>query len=113
MNEKIRFPCPCGGKIKWTKEKVIQSGVDCGVLDVEVCDKCGNMYLPDDSMRIVEQKLKEKGLWGMERGEVKFWKSGNSVIVRFPTEMTHELCLDHVKKGYVYQEAENKLTIEY
>lgn len=113
MSKKIRFPCPCGGKIRWTKEKVVQSGVDCGILDVEICDKCGNMYLPDDSMKIVEQKLKEKRLWGTKRKEVKFWKSGNSVIIRLPTEMTHELGLDRVKKGYVYQEGENKLTIEY
>ncbi|MBW2975425.1 hypothetical protein KY366_06920 [Candidatus Woesearchaeota archaeon] len=111
--EKIRFPCPCGGKIRWTKEKVIQSGVDCGVLDVEICDRCGNMYLPDDSMKSVEKKLKERGLWGTKRREVKFWKSGNSVTVRFPTDMTHELGLDRVKKGFAYQDGENKLTIEY
>ena len=113
MEDKIRFPCPCGGKIRWAKEKVVQSGVDCGILDVESCDKCGTMYLTGESMQIVEQKLKENGLWGTKRREVKFWKSGNSITVRFPTEMTQELGLDRIKKGFAYQDGEHKLTIEY
>ena len=112
-SKKIRFPCPCGGKIRWAKEKVMQQGVDCGVLDVEICDKCGEMYLPDWSMLEVEKKLKEKGLWGMERKEIKFWRSGNSVILRLPTKMTYEFGLDNVKKGNVYKEGENRFVVEY
>ncbi len=42
--EKLNYPCPCGGKVKWKKEKVVQDGIDCGVLDVEYCDTCGEMY---------------------------------------------------------------------
>ena len=61
MSKKIEFPCPCGGKLKWKKEKVVRQGVDCGILDIEVCEKCGDMYLPSASMRIVEQKLKAAG----------------------------------------------------
>ncbi len=113
MAEKIRFPCPCGGKIKWLKQKVVQDGIDCGVLDVEVCDKCKTEYLPDWSMKIVEEKLKKAGLWGVKRKEVRFWKSGNSVIIRLPTELTHELGLNNIKKGYIYQEGENKFIVEY
>ncbi len=111
--EKISFPCPCGGTVNWAKEKVVQEGVDCGVLDVEICNKCGEMYLPEESMRLVESKLKAAGLWGVERKEVKFWKSGNSVTVRLPTEFTKKLGLESVKKGLVYQEGRNKLTIEF
>ena len=111
--KKIRFPCPCGGKIRWAKERVIQQGVDCGVLDIEICDRCGEMYLPDWSMLEVEKRLKEKGLWGVERKEVKFWKSGNSVILRLPTKTTHDFGLDNVKKGYVYKEGENRFVVEY
>ena len=80
--EKIEYPCPCGGKVKWKKEKVIQQGIDCGILDVEICNKCKSKYLPEESMIIVENKLKENGLWGMKRKEIKFWKTGNSIVTR-------------------------------
>ncbi len=111
--DKINFPCPCGGFVNWKKEVVVQDGIDCGVLDVEVCDKCGELYLPEESMRTVEGKLKEAGLWGIERKEVKFWKSGSSVTVRLPTEMAKKLGLEKTKKGIIYQEGRNKFAIEF
>ena len=97
MIKKIPYPCPCGGAIKWKKERVVQEGVDCGILDVEYCEKCNEQYFPEESMRIVEEKLKEAGLWGIERKEVKFWKSGNSLVIRFPTEFVKKLKLKDQK----------------
>ena len=112
MAEKINYPCPCGGKVKWTKEKVIMEGVDCGTLDVEVCNKCGEHYLPEESMKIVEQKLKEAGLWGVEREKVSFWKSGGSVILRIPSNMAKMLGLKSNSKGTIYTEGKRKLIVE-
>lgn len=57
--KKIAYPCPCGGNVKWKKQRVVQEGIDCGTLDVEQCDKCSKVYLQEESMRIVENKLKE------------------------------------------------------
>ena len=111
--KKMKFPCPCGGKIRWTKERVIEDEIDCGILDIEICDKCGEEYLPDWSMKIVEGKLQEAGLWGTGREEVKFWKTGNTVTLRFPTKFAQLLGLNKVSKGYVYKEGERKLSIEY
>lgn len=64
-------------------------------------------------MRVVEKKLKEAGLWGVERKEVKFWKSGNSVTIRLPTEVAQKLGLSKIKKGRIYQEGTQKLAIEF
>jgi len=111
--KKINYPCPCGGKVKWKKDRVIMEGIDCGILDVEYCEKCGEEYLPGDSFDIVEKKMKEAGLWGVKRKEVQFWKSGKSVILRLPTKLTQELGLNSVKKGYIYQEGKNKIVVEY
>ena len=111
--EKINYPCPCGGKLKWKRERIIRDGIDCGTLDIEYCEKCGEEYLPDESMKAVEEKLKQHGLWGFKRKEVKFWKSGNTVVIRIPTEIYKELKLDNIKKGYVYPEGERKLAIDY
>ena len=111
--KKVSFPCPCGGKIIWKKEKVVEDSVDCGILDVEYCNKCGEKYLPDWSMKIVESKLQEAGLWGVERKEIKFWKSGNSITTRFPINLVKSLDLNKIKKGYIYSEGKHKLTIEF
>lgn len=113
MQKKIDYPCPCGGTVKWKKERVIQEGIDCGILDVEYCSKCGEEYFPEESLEIVENKLKEAGLWGVERKEVKFWKSGKSITLRFPIEIVRKLKLDNVKKGHIYQEGNHKLSIEF
>ena len=111
--KKTEYPCPCGGKVKWLRDKVIIDGVDCGILEIERCEKCGEDYLPDESLVIVEQKLKEKGLWGVKRKEVKFWKSGNSVTIRVPTKLTNELGLKKIKQGYIYPEGDHKIGIEF
>lgn len=113
MAIEVNYPCPCGGKLREKKDRIVQQGVDCGVLKVSYCEKCGEEYLPEQSMRVVENKLKEAGLWGVERKEVKFWKSGNSVTIRLPTEFAKKLGLSSVKKGHVYQEGSQKLAIEF
>lgn len=113
MEEKLAYPCPCGGKVEWKKTRIIQEGIDCGILDIERCGKCGEEYLPEESMRIVEHKLKEAGLWGIERKEIKFWKSGKAIVVRFPSELAKKGGLEKAKKGYAYLEGKRKITIEY
>lgn len=80
--KKIDFPCPCGGKIKWFKERVIQEGIDCGILDVETCNKCGTQYLPDWSMEIVEKKLKEANLWGCGKKRNKILEIGEFFYIK-------------------------------
>lgn len=58
--------------MKWSRGKTIQDRVDCGILNVETCDKCGSKYYPEASMEIIEGRLKEKGLWD-SRKEIKVW----------------------------------------
>lgn len=113
MVQKIIYPCPCGGKLEWKKERVIKDGVDCGLLDVEYCQKCGEEYLPDESLEIVEDKLRKLGLWGMERRQIKFWKTGKAITIRFPVDFVKKLHLNDLKKGYIYQEGKHKIAIEF
>ena len=107
-----KIPCPCGGFVEWKKEKVVQDSIDCGILEVEFCSKCGTKYLPEESMLVVEEKLKKAGLWGVERKEIKFWKTGNAISIRIPTTLVKKLHLQDIEKGYVYQEGKHKLIIE-
>ena len=110
--KKLNYPCPCGGKVKWIRERVIQDNIDCGVLDVEICNKCDSKYFPEESMEIIEGKLKEKGLWG-QRKEIKVWKSGGSVVIRLPAEISRSMELGKVKKGYIYPEGKRKILFEF
>lgn len=112
MKPKEKIPCPCGGFLELKKDKVTQEGIDCGILDIEICNKCQTIYLPEESMLIVESKLKEAGLWGIERKEIKFWKTGNAITIRLPTNLVRKLNLGEIDKGYLYQEGKHKLVIE-
>lgn len=105
-----KIPCPCGGTLQLKKDRVIQDGIDGGILEVEVCTKCETQYLPEESMLIVEEKLKKAGLWGVERKEIKLWKTGNTFTVRFPTSIVQNA--DIPEKGYIYREGRSRFVIE-
>lgn len=106
------YPCPCGGKAKWQRKKIEIQGIDCGILNVEYCPKCGSEYFPEQSMTVIEQKLKQASLWGTKRKEITFWKSGNTVVLRLPIDITRNLNLKAHMKGLLYQEGKNKLVVE-
>ncbi len=63
-------------------------------------------------MEIIEGRLKEKGLWG-SRKEIKVWKSGGSVVIRLPVEISKSMDLLNTKKGHIYPEGKKKLLIEF
>ena len=109
---KEKISCPCGGFVEWKKEKVAQDSIDCGILEVEFCPKCGTTYLPEESMFIVEEKLKKAGLWGVERKEIKLWKTGTAVTIRIPTALVKKMNLGQIEKGRLYQEGKHKLVLE-
>lgn len=110
--KETNYPCPCGGKIKWKRDKIIIDGINCGILDIEYCPKCGEEYLPEKSMEVVETKLKEAGLWGIQRKEANLWKSGNSVVLRIPKDIADKLHLKPDDKVKVYTEGKKKLIID-
>lgn len=110
--KKQPYPCPCGGTIKWKKEKVVVEGIECGNLDVEYCQACGEEYFPEETMEIVERKLKQEGLWGTQRKEATLWKSGNSVLLRIPKDIADNMKLKPDEKVTIYPEGKKKLIID-
>ncbi len=110
--EKIQYPCSCGGKLEWKKDKVIVQGVDCGILDIEYCTKCREEYLSEESMEIVEDKLKKAGIWGVKRKEATLWKSGSSVLLRIPKDIAESLNLKADEKVIIYSEGKKRLIID-
>jgi len=98
--------------VEWKKDSIIVEGVECGVLDVEYCSKCGEEYFPEETMEIVEQKLKENGLWGVQRKEATLWRSGSSVLLRIPKDITQQLNLKPDEKVSIYREGKRRLVID-
>jgi len=47
----------------------------------------------------------------MQRKEIKFWKSGNAIVIRIPSEISKDL--QNVKIGHLYKEGKRKLAIEF
>ena len=110
--EKREYPCPCGGKLKWKKDTVIVDAVDCGILDIEYCSSCGEEYFPEETMRIVEKKLKKNGLWGVQPKKVNLWQSGQSVVLRIPKDITDRLGLKPHEPVTVYAEGKHKIIVD-
>ena len=61
-------------------------GIDFGLKKIEVCTKCGEEYISDEIMEEIEKKVRELGIFGLER-KVKVTKSGNSLVIRIPPDI--------------------------
>ena len=62
-------------------------GIDFGSQPCEICKSCGEEFISDEVMEIVDVELKKRKLFGIEK-RVKISKSGRSVIVKVPDEIT-------------------------
>ena len=91
---------------------VVIEGMNLGVLDIEYCPRCGEEYFPEETMEVVERKLKEHGLWGVQRKEATLWKSGGSVILRIPKDIAEQLNLKPDEKVSLYVEGKKKLIVD-
>ena len=65
--EKISYPCPCGGKLEWKTDKVIVSGINCGILDTEYCKKCGEIFYDSSAADEIQKKSRELVLFGLSK----------------------------------------------
>lgn len=87
MKEKILdYNCRCGGVLKESQCEVEFFGIDFGVRNCEVCTECGSEYLDDETLKEIEEEVKIKKLFGLEK-EIAITKSGNSLVLRIPPEI--------------------------
>ncbi|MDP2717490.1 MAG: hypothetical protein Q8P02_01975 [Candidatus Micrarchaeota archaeon] len=85
----------CDGTLEQKKERFIDLGVDLGEFDALVCNKCGERFYPEKSVDKIQQKQKEKGLWGLE-ARTKVSQYGNALGFRVSKKLAEFLKL---KKG--------------
>lgn len=90
MNANIPYKCSCGGDLKWSKVNVEFFGIDFGLKDAEVCTSCGSEFLEQETLKEIEDTVKERKIFGLER-KVSVTKSGNSLVIRIPPEIAEFL----------------------
>jgi len=103
--------CRCGGKLKRGHGEVKFFGIDFGVKEAEICSRCGAEYISQELMESLEDEIKRRGLFGLEkRGRVA--KSGNSLVIRIPKEITDSLKIKRDMPVIIYPSDSKKLIIE-
>src|SRR3989338_1577716 len=110
QQEILPYPCNCGGKLKKSKTQVEFFGIDFGLRDCEVCTSCGSEYLDDAVLHEIEQEVKKKKLFGLEK-QAQVTKSGNSLVLRLPPEIVKFTGIsykDHVK---IYPVSKEKIKV--
>ena len=112
MVEKIlSYKCNCGGILKKSQTQVEFFGIDFGIKECEVCTKCGSEYLDNETLGEVEEEVKKKNLFGLEK-QAQITKSGNSLVVRIPPEITKFSGIHYKDQVRIYPTAKNKIEIE-
>ncbi|OGI64735.1 hypothetical protein A2642_02810 [Candidatus Nomurabacteria bacterium RIFCSPHIGHO2_01_FULL_39_10] len=87
IEEILPYKCRCGGTLKWSQCAVEFYGIDFGIRKCEVCTSCSSEYFDDKTTSEIEQEVKKRKLFGLERN-ISITKSGNSLVMRLPPEIT-------------------------
>jgi len=85
--------------------------LDYGNFEAEVCDRCGETFLTEESARAIETKEKEMGTWGLERrSRVSY--SGSSLMVRIPKELERFLKITKGEEVLIRPRGRRRIEIE-
>jgi len=109
MREEIK--CGCGGTLKESHAQVEFFGIDFGVREAEVCAKCGSEYLSDEVLGEIEEEVKKKKLFGLEK-QTQVTKSGNSLVIRIPPEIVEFSGMKYKERIRIYPVAKNRIEVE-
>ena len=104
--------CPnCNGKLKRGKYPYSYSNVELGEFEADKCQKCGEIYFTEKASDEIDQKAKEKGVWGLgKKGTVGY--SGNSLIIRVPKEIAAFMGLENGREIFIRPEGKKRLVVE-
>lgn len=103
--------CNCGGKLKEAHTQVEFFGIDFGIKGCEVCTKCGTEYLSDEVMYEIEEEVKKRKLFGLEK-QAQITKSGNSLVIRIPPEIVRFSGIKYKEHVRIYPTAKNRIEVE-
>ena len=104
--------CPLCEKGTLKKEMIKEHmfGIYLGEFPAEVCSKCKESFTDETTTKIIEEKAKEKGIWGLGK-KTKITRTGNSLAIRIPNQIVKHLKLKEGKEAYVHPDG-SRLIIE-
>ncbi len=103
--------CTCGGNLKKSHTQVEFFGIDFGIKECEVCIKCGTEYLSNEIIEEIEQNVKKRKLFGLEK-HAQITKSGNSLVIRIPPEIAMFSGMRYKERVRIYPAAKNRIEVE-
>ena len=109
--EILIYKCKCDGTLKKSHCQVEFFGIDFGIRECEICTKCGSEYLSDEVLDIVEEEVKKKKLFGLEK-QAQITKSGNSLVIRMPTEIAKFVGIHYKDLVRIYPINKKKIEVE-
>ena len=101
----------CGGNTVRKKVDYSEYGVFLGNFKAEVCKKCGETYLNEETAEKIQNKSKELGLFGLAK-KAKVAEVGNSIAIRIPKEIATFLGLKKGKEVTITPESKRGLHID-
>jgi len=107
--EKIK--CRCGGDLIKSQCEVEFFGVDFGVRNCEICKECNAEYLNNEIMQEIEQEVKKRGIFGLEK-LIKVTKSGNSIVIRIPPEIAKFSDINYRSIVRIFPVSKNRIELE-
>lgn len=99
-------------KAKFEKRKVdfIQLGLHLGKFDALVCPLCNETVFEGKVSKLIEEKAKEAGIWGLAR-KTRIGTSGSSLDVKVPKAIADILQLRKGQEVLIEPTKKNKIEI--
>ena len=104
--------CPiCGsGKLKKGKIEEEMFEISLGRYDAEICDTCGESFVDEATMRSIEQRARELGIWGIGK-KIKVVRSEDSLAIKIPADIAKLFNLHEGKEIFLCPEGTTKLAV--
>lgn len=109
--EMVKCPVCEKGTLRKGKVKETMFGIELGKFDAEVCSHCKETFFDERTMEEVEERAKEKGIWGLSK-KIKVVRSGNSLSIRIPAELARFLGLKEGKGVVIRPEGKGKIIVD-
>lgn len=107
--EKIK--CRCGGELIKSQCEVEFFGIDFGIKKCEICKDCNAEYLDNETMQGVENEIKKRNIFGLEK-LIKVTKSGNSIVIRIPPEIAKFSDISYNSIVRIFPVSKNRIEVE-
>lgn len=101
----------CGHRTKRQRVEVVDLGHAVGAFRADVCAQCGERYYSEETMRAIQAKERELGLFGLET-TTEIAQYGNSLAIRIKKAVAEFLNLRKGQKVLVHPVDSKRIQIE-